>query len=1137
MSTRDDQSQDTFKQLKVICVPILENSLVTPQSIPRLSELLSRLIALLRQLSSSGVTLKSSSISYAFFPLSSILRRNASNAIPDQILEKLLLALATLCEWWWWDCDLAVWEQIFMLCGAIVGGIEGKGKGKERDDETKDAAAQCLWALLRPRHDSEIPQREDGSFTRARARNSDIKAYAQSTKFIPVLGQTLDSLLATSGAKHVSLQRRSLRLLHVIVGTYATDGFVPSILPGVVSTMSKIALGLTSNKGWATGETVDLALKVMGEVIVRSVGDDICLREGAVRSVSELEDLVSLADPLAHRGADGESRPFSTARTPAWLRGTSSQLHIALNTLTPLVSHPTPAALLGLAHLSETVLAATSLTLPQTQPLLLSFLLSLSNSDYPTVHRNAHEGLTRLLDPTSNVHHSLLQSLVKITRDNLLSLPRLLPSHADAKVEHIAGLIEAVCRLSTPSQDSALNFGITSIAKGVGKLLGPSGGVEKWGWSLLFVLEFADPPVTLSRASAAQLMLENDPEALETVHFPEVTLKHVSYRSTYVALARMFRSLGHAGGDESLFAAEWFASIGRNGRDSRAVAALWCASRLLEGVANIALDSPDNSEAFRVRRSKRVEKVARGLARSIAELWDGPDDNDEENQTAEGAEALQTDDTPTTIEHVQGIISIRASLNFSNPTTPKKRDLRFLHKALSLQLLSVTAGILEARFTPLLLHTLYPVLRSIVSSDSHLASTALASLHFITRSTSYASPANLLLANFDYALDAVSRRLTRRWLDVEATKVMVVLVRLVGSGVVEKAGDVVEECFDRLDEFHGYEVVVQGLVEVLGEVIKVVEMDEEAHLPPQTAQREKHSGAATLAATLDWFSHRQDPPPQEEDNEDYGPAPRRAWGESKGKDAAGQEDKEKDPAEEPNSTDEKPATPTQALTTQIVSRSLYFLTHGSPAIRARILVLLGSSVPVLPESALLPSIHQAWPFILNRLSDPEPFVVSAAASLVEALVTHVGTFMYRRIWDDVWPRFHKMLGKLDAADPANALSKRGPGAVGTESAYTHSHRLYKSLIKTMAAAIRGVDLQDEAVWQVILAFRRFLSSTAHEELQVAARDLYIALGNNNSDAVWLALYSTAGRLPEMKFMEERKWDIDANVTIIFNTLD
>ena len=1125
----------------MVCVPLLGTSLLTPSSIPNVSRLLAEVIDTLHGIQSSGHILTANLISYTFFPLSTILRRNHSSAIPDQVLEKILIILSILCESWWWDCDLTVWEQIFILCGAVIGGIEGKGKGKDRDDETKEAAVQCLFSLLRERTPDEESSHYLVPSDRLQTRLAEFQAHARTTKFIPVLGQTLNSLLMTAGSRHLSLQRLSLTLLHLLIGVYAPDYLIPSVLPGVVSNMCKVALGVSGSKGWANGEIVAGALKVMQEVVVKSIGDDICVKEGAIRSVEVLEDLVEWGNEPMPNPQHSASPQYSTIRTAAWLRGTSSQLHIAMNTLTPLVSHPTSSALLSLSKFSLAVLSTTPLTLPQTQGLLLSFLLSLSISTYPTVSMDARNSLLKLLTTSSTAQHSLMQTLMRNTRDNLAALPSLLPSHADAKVEHIAGLIDAVCRLATP-EETLLKPRLSSISTGIGKLLGPTGGIEKWGWSLLSVLEFIDPPITVSRASVAQLMLESDPGASQYVPFPEATLKNVTSRSAQDALVRMFHSLGRAGGESCLFSVEWFTNVGRNGSGSRAVAAIWCACRLLEGVADVSLASGVSGDSVKHHRSKRLEKLARGLAKNVAERWDEADEG--ENTSAPPDDEHEDEDVRLPIQHVKGMVSLHSTLKISHSSPVKQHNSTLqpmLHKSHTLQLLAITAGILQARFTPLLIYTLYPVLHSLVSPVFHLSCTALATLNFITTSTSYASPANLLLSNFDYALDAVSRRLTRRWLDVDATKVLVVLVRLVGSDVVERAGDVVEECFDRLDEFHGYQIIVEGLVEVLGEVIKVIEADEEATgvggVQPAPSSTQPHDNDR-LYGFFEWFARRHDPPREEADKTDYGPAPREAWGEAKAKGAATEKTEEENAAAQVPDPNTDPPTATQALTRQIVSRSLYFLTHGSPVIRARILTLLSSSVPVLPESALLPSIHSAWPFILNRLADSETFVVSAAASLVEALATHVGSFMFRRIWDDVWPRFRTILAKLDAADAKNALAKRGYGAVGTESAYTHSHRLYRSLLITMTAAMKGVQPQDSSVWQVILAFRRFLHNKAHEDLQGYARDLYIAIGMNNADAVWLALSSTSGQIhTAMSFLRESRWEIDTNVAIIFQDLN
>ncbi|KIO08585.1 hypothetical protein M404DRAFT_997507 [Pisolithus tinctorius Marx 270] len=1125
-ASSDGRQQNLFQKLKPLCVPLLEKSQLTPVNVPTVLHLLSDLENTLHR--ESERQLSTSLASYVFYPISTILRRNTLAQIPDRVLERVLNILTVLCESWWWDCELEVWTQLFMLSSSILGSLEGKGKDKLRSDETREAAAMCLLALTHERDNSEPPPgAAEGLFS---ARIALLQGHTQSAKFIPVLGQTIDSLLTTSKSRHRPLQHVSLQLLDVIIRVYAPNRLVASVLPGVVSTMSRVALGTQENKGWANGDIVAGALLVMQNTVAISIGDAVCIADGAVRSFVVLEDLVHLScSPNPTKDTTGAS--YLITRTPSWLHASASQLHIALNALTPLVYHPTAVALIALANMAKELLSTTSLTLPQSQPLLLSWLLSLSNSSYPRVADTAYTSLLHVLTGSpANVRQVLLQTLMHISKECMNSLPVSIASQADARIEHIAGHVEVICRLALSTSDIPKDIGLSSISGTLHYILGPGGGIEKWGWTLLSVLQFKPPSVSINPVSISQLLLEGNPDTIERVTFPEVTLKNAISRSATDSLASMFRALGRASGDHCLYAVEWFVKLGLHSKSSAAASSLWCAVRLLEGVSGIPLTSDGLQSQGVTSYSKHLEKFIRGLTREVAELWtvEPVDPSTAPSEVREGDEL-----SPRT-EVVKGVKEIRVTLDIVEPrppTTPTADDQLLLHRAFCLQLLALGAGILQARFTGLLIHVIYPVLHSIVSPNHHCSLSGMAALAFIANATSYASPGSLLLSHFDYALDGVSRRLNRRWFDVDATKVLAVLVRLVGSDIVEKAGDVVEECFDRLDEYHGYEVIVEGLMEVLGEVVKAIEADE-PHVRDEVAE-DNSQMAHDLQPLYEWITHRNDPL-LDSDHTDYGPAPRRAWRDlghdegGQGEPQIGDDQREEDPAEQA-------LTSVQSLTKQMVSRSIHFLTYGSPVIRARILSLLTSATPVMPESALLPSIHQAWPFILNRLNDQELFVVSATAELIEALATHVGSFMGRRIWDDIWPRFHAILKKLETTDGQSALARRGYGAVGTDSAYTNSHRLYRSIIKTMTAAVNGVYMQDGAGWDVILAFRRFLHRGAHTELQMWARELYATLSKGNEDAVWLALMATSGRLTgDVAFLREVRWDINDNILLLLN---
>ena len=1101
---------------------------LTPDSFKTTNRLLSDLLQILKAIPSED--LSENLISYVFLPMSSILQRNSSSEIPDQILEKILRLLSLLMESWWWTCDLKIWEQVFILCGAIVGGIERRGgKGKTRDDETREAAVSSLSSLLRPRTPEEAIQRQIPT-NEAEKRLEALRNHAQSSTFIPIIGQTLDSLLNSSTSPHSPLQHISLDVVSYLIDVYLPDPIVPSVLPGVVSTMSKVCLGVTGPKGWANGEIVFRALYTLQVVTVRAVNDEVCIEQGALQRVKDLDDLANLHESTPATPPEN-TIPFGTARTESWLRGTATQLHIAINSLTSLLSHPNAKALRALTDFSAKLLHTTSLALPQTQPLLVSFLLSLSLSEYASVSARARQSLSDLLSRPSDVRLSLQQVLMNNLGSNLVALPRLIATQTDAKVAHTAGLIEAVCRLAS-GDDSYPS--VPTIAKGVGKILGPTGGIEKWGWSLLAVLEFVEPPIVVTHHSSAQLMLETDPESQQLIVFPELAFRNVSSYETRNSLVRMLHALGSAGGDAGLFAVEWFYRTGCSSTSPTSVAALWFACRLLEGIASVSVYEGQVNTSPKVTTTRRVERQSKLLARTIAEIWDQPD------PTPKAGSERETDNHSLLVQHQRGLVPLHQTLKIIHPTkaTPKvPNDQPILHRALCLQLLAVAAGINKERFSSLFIHTLYPVLHSLVSPMSFLSATALATLNFITVATSYASPANLLLSNFDYVLDSVSRRLTQRWLDIDATKVLGIMIRLVGADIVERAADVVEECFDRLDQFHGYGVIVDGLIEVLNEVLKVIET--EAKLNPPKKESSPLPSRPRKVHLDDFFAFlpkRFDNPHLDGDNTDYGPAPRVPWGKTKeNEDDLDAEDEQLKPVQ---ASDEPPLTVVQSLTKQIISRSIYFLTHDSAVIRAKILNLLKLAVPVLPESLLLPTIHDAWPFILNRLSDSEPYVVSADAELVEALAEHVGDFMFRRIWDDIWPKFRSMLRLLETADATSALSRRGETRVGTESAYTHSHRLYRSLLRTMTVALKGVHQHGPSFWEVIVAFRRFLSSHAHEELQQYAINLYVQAGKQDPDAVWLLLTSTVSDTePMMAFLKEYKWEMDHNVQFILQTLE
>lgn len=1091
-----------FQKLKAICVPLLENSRLQTGTPPKLASHLDELKTLLCNLSDRRAELDEPLIKYILFALFAIPRQNPIESVPDHILERVLDATALLVTAYWWTMDHKTWQSFVTLCIRALPSADpqAKGKGRKRDEETQLAAVRCLYELLRDHtKDTEVSE-EDKTIGAIQ-----LALFAASS--IPIMAEVSGALLMVVASNNHKLQTTALNGLLAVVENFFREKYSPNVLPGIVSTLLPLLLK-RQGKAHQQGDIVKHCLQVMERVVILSVGDEICFREGALRRARTLDDYASETQEGIGPSTFGGELGSAIKRTPLWLNTASTQLHKAFGGFTlKLAGHPSPMALQALIEFCRSVLLACTEALSQNLQILLLPLVLLTLHDLPAIANLAHKAVLELTTHPKIGHH-ISQALSKIISDTLQSLPYLISGHNDQLVNGLKILI-AAARISSNNR-----YGSSST---ISKILGTTGGIEKWGWSILEVIELSTPNAFYALPNQNVPLLEDAPS--ERITFPQPVIKSIKDLDSQDFLSELFRSWGFAAGEDALFAVEWFVGFASKGSGAGEVSALWCASRLLEGASECRLDNAGEPNRQGVpNRRPRLERHARWLTKLAASFWE----RDLEEESGQELPRESSGDTNQVVEYVKGLntldelLAIGKNAKASNAGNALESQ-KILYKAQALQLLAISSSVLETRFATLLLQALYPPLHSFVSANSFLSATAHSTLLYIARSCGFASASNLLLSNFDYALGSVSRYLTRQRLDMHAPRVLVVLVKLVGKGVVDRAADVVEECFERLDDYHGYRIVVEGLVDVLLEVVRAVEREDEPARPRESKvdslkRNRQQKPEKDIREFIIWLEEYRRPSVQQE-KEDFGPAPRRAWGTS---------ESEQNEAEQKQEDDAPKLNPTQTLVQQIVKKSIYFLTHPSPFIRARILLVLTSSVSTLStiESSLLPSVHAAWPFILNRLNDSEPFVVVEAAELIQALTEHVGEFMDLKIWDDVWPVFRNLIAKLEKADKQSALARRTAShSLGTQSAYTTSHRLYSAVLKTMSRAIADVEVKDSVVWEVLLACRRFLGRDVHEELQALGRRLYLEMAVKNADAVWLTLGGAGASGPDYLNLE------------------
>lgn len=1130
-----------------MCVPLLAvaREPASPELLRLLDALASALLAVPRPVFSSALA------NYVFFPLSSLLQPTTDGRDRgDRVLEGVMCSMEVLVRKWR-ECgmDERVLQELWIMTILTLGGPldptkVNKGKRKEMSEEAEMAIMRVLLALMRPiasgeeldvEEDDDDPLGESIDWTA-----DDPYPSEPSTKSklpptmsspapppIPILFHTLTTLLAlaTQATSLAALQLSAIETLYILLDTYlaphsnaskAASGpssLLATALPGTASALSRIILSVPSKSGAGTSDqarrqstpAIEAAFRVLGMLLTFTMGDAVTreLREVVSKSTASLEELVETVEaadtPLSDETSVAPSKPSTTPGptlpTAAWLVHTLAQINTLLSTLAPLASHPSAPVRTAFSAFLSDVLDQCSITLGAAKQVPLEGLLALSSDTWPSVADQSKATLARLFAGPSRASYESLT--VTIIKDRLDGLPRALLKSDEARVCRSTRIVVAALEAlsSSPTLSGA----------------SPLHNIERWSWNLLRALDFervSRGGETRGGAAQAWITSSTGPTAIE-LDWPVLRMAHVKETETLKELDALWNALGKwasAGGLEGQIVDSFLSvALGVRGGEAVAPSALLVLDGVLRGMGGSA--------------EKARKKVLRGVVKGILGLLEQIElEVDEPSVSAIPVVPTSTStdllDSPAenfsiTFSHQRGAVSLTPSLDALAPVssaspTESKASHRVLLICLALRLLSTCADLLGSAFQPHLLKTLYHIL-SFLSPVSHplLVGHATLALSRIAYSTSYASVQNLLLANVDYVINSVSQRLSLARLDPKAPLVLVEMIRLIGQPIVEMVQDLVGECFEALDEYHGYEAVTVGLWAVLDALVGVMVQGQEEE-PAVLAVKVDRNEQDWLAFVA-WYGQRDIEAKQreEEEMEEISSHPRIPFASTLPPDEDVPEPPQK---EEPVI----PATRPQLITAQILSKSTYFLSHPSPFLRSKVLHLIASSVPLLvarsvadePRSSrerdLLPIIHSAWPYILNRFADKEPYVVLEACGLIEALATHVPTYMAKRILDDVWPRFQLLLASREKEDLKN------PGLVG-KTKYTVSHRIYLSVLTTLAGVVDQVPLKENVLWELTTLLLRFLDAGLEREIREIAMQVYRALGRVNPDVVWVVL--------------------------------
>ncbi|KAF7906958.1 hypothetical protein BELL_0298g00010 [Botrytis elliptica] len=632
----------------------------------------------------------------------------------------------------------------------------------------------------------------------------------------------------------------------------------------------------------------------------------------------------------------------------------------------------------------------------------------------------------------ATIHSSIGESIKKTCYNWVTSLPRVMQmSDETAKVSALHQL-EASYKLL-----SKLDLGSSILDEALSRSLrdGLSSVTETSSHHRAMQEVLLDPnSQDLMMLSSEQMLLRD---------FPPILMPEESQKSTRIAIVTFLRSLNESQ-SHMIMASEMLEYV-RQASGPSLLAAYWISSQLIQLAAS---------------------------------------QNEEMNEFFESTLLASDDYQATNHDLYSYSISVLSS---------EDHNLDWRVKGIALEVVSNSAKRLKKDFRAELVDILYPVSQLLGSTTGDLRGRATICLNTLAQACEYPSTRELIVENVDYMVNAISLRLNTFDISPQAPQVLIMMIRLTGPSLLLYLDDVVSSIFAALDNFHGYQGLVEGLFAVLGEIVETGSQSRQLRLPgvPHVDVIQRGTRAITIDSIVQAIERQQE---RLKMQESIGPDefPREPW---KSASALLDDMKEVGESNEDNNveTEKIPVTKTYTMVQNIIRLCQHYLTNPSPTLRTRLLGLIRTSSAALQsdQENFLPLVNDIWPVVIDRLYDKESHVAIAAADSIAAICRSAGNFLNTRIAAQ-WPR----LIVLARQTRANMLAeKTGTGGRGIHS---QAAQMWESVVKLLMAIVECTGVNDDAFDDVLDLLARIIPDRSD------VRDVLSAV---NADAVWLVLQS------------------------------
>ena len=409
---------------------------------------------------------------------------------------------------------------------------------------------------------------------------------------------------------------------------------------------------------------------------------------------------------------------------------------------------------------------------------------------------------------------------------------------------------------------------------------------------------------------------------------------------------------------------------------------------------------------------------------------------------------------------------------------------------LLVQSVGTFAQVVGGDFEPLLQTAIYPLLEKLGDRNAMISHCAYHSLSLIAHHCGYASISDLITANADYLVNAVSLNLRCILVHPEAPSVLKAVLLHGNARVLPLMQDSIDEVMFALDvhqeKEHAFWPILLALVKA---IVKWFPNEEQqptcAPAPCAKSRPSVHSSNescydASHDDVKEFFINYHKQKHQQELQED-----------------------EDEMQEDSSTSDDKTEQSKKVLpghyqaAIEVLKRCTYFVATNTLKTKLIVLDAIVLCLRALQDvqDELLPQVHKLWPAFTRRFGESNPLVVLKAAEVLVTMADVCRDFLRRRVSKEVWPL---LMNKLEQSASTSCTA-------GSSYQHTSSYKLQKFLLDNAAMLANTLEMTADDHEKLAHACIPYLDCHQPVELQAKCRACLEKLAVCHADMLWLLL--------------------------------